>query len=115
MRYGKPVPCTEKSLPESGGILCYITLDSGTVDGLSLGLAQVLDVGVLDQLLGADSCAQAALCALGVVDPGQALLHGDCALGADLLTQTAADTADGTGTGGSRAKFASSTVRTVSL
>ena len=75
--------------------------DRGAVDGLRLGLAQVLHIGVLDQLLGADSCAQAALGALGVVDPGHIVLDGDSALGADLLTQTAADTADGTGTGGS--------------
>ena len=78
-------------------------LDGGAVLGLGVGIGQVLHVGVLDQLLGAHSGTEAALGALGVVDPGQALLNGNGTFGADLLTQTAADAAHGTGTGGGSA------------
>ena len=62
-------------------------------------LRQFLNIGVLDQLHGTDHGAQTALVTLGVVDSGQALFHGDGIIGADLLALTAADTADGTGTG----------------
>ena len=56
---------------------------------------QVLHIGVLDQLSGADCGAQAAVVALGVVDHSQIVGDSDGILGADLLAQTAADAADG--------------------
>ena len=77
--------------------------DGGAVGGLDNGVAQGLHLGVLNQFLRTDCGAQAAVVALGVVDPGQVLLHGDGLVGADLLAQTAADTAHGTGPGGSGA------------
>ena len=62
-------------------------------------VGKVLHIGILDQLLGAHGCAQTAVVTLGVVDDSQVVGNGDGTIGADLLTQTAADTADGTATG----------------
>ena len=73
---------------------------SSGLHDLGIRLSQVLHVGILNQLLGADGGAQAALDTLGVVDPGQAVFHGDGIVGADLLTLAAADAAHSTGTGG---------------
>ena len=67
------------------------------------GLAQVLHLGVLDQVLGADRGAEAAVVALGIVDHSQIPLHGDGILGADALAQAAADAAGGAATGGDHA------------
>ena len=50
-------------------------------------------------MLGTDRGAEAAVVALAVVDPGQVALDGDGILGADLLTQAAADTTDSTASG----------------
>ena len=75
----------------------------GVVHGLDAGIGQGLNLGVLDQLLGADGSAEATVVTQGVVDNSQVVGNGDGALGADLLTQTAADTADGTATGGNSA------------
>ena len=68
-----------------------------------LRLAEVLHVGVPDQLLGADRGAQAAVVTFGVIDAGKILFHGDGVLGADLLAQAAADAAHGTAAGGDSA------------
>ena len=54
---------------------------------------------VTDHLLGTDADAEAAIVALGVVDDGQVLIQSDGTLGADLLTQAAADAAQGAATG----------------
>ena len=67
-------------------------------DGGRIG--QVLHIGVLDQLLGANGGAKAAVVTQRIVDPGQILFHSDSTLGADLLTQTAADTTGGAASGG---------------
>ena len=66
------------------------------VSGNGTGIGQILHIGVLDQLLGAHSGAQAAVGALGVVNDSQVVGDGDGTLGADLLAQAAADTAYGT-------------------
>jgi len=73
----------------------------GVVSGMdNAGVGQVLHIGVLDQLLGAHGSTQTAVVTLGVVDDSQVVGDGDGTMGADLLTQTAADTADGTAAGG---------------
>ena len=51
-------------------------------------------------MLGTDRGAQTAVIALAVVDGGQVVFHGDGLFGADLLTQAAADAADGAAAGG---------------
>ena len=55
---------------------------------------------VTDHLLGADADAKAAVVTLGVIDDSQVAIDGDGTLGADLLTQAAADAAQGAATGG---------------
>ena len=73
----------------------------GVVAGMDkTGIGQVLDLGVFDQLLGADGGAQAAVVALGIIDYGQVLGDGNGVVGADLGTQTAAHTAYGAAAGG---------------
>ena len=65
-----------------GGIFFReLYLDFGGVHGLLYsGIAQGLHLGVLDELLGTDGGAQAAVVALAVVDTGQTLLNGDLML-----------------------------------
>ena len=76
----------------------------GIVTGLNhAAVGQIFHVGIFDQLLGANCCTQAAVVALGVINNSQILLNGDGILGADLLAQAAADTADGTAAGGDSA------------
>ena len=55
---------------------------------------------VTDHLLGTYVDAEATVVALAVIDDSQVLVQSDGTLGADLLTQTAADAADGAATGG---------------
>ena len=90
------VPHTAKAAPEWERLLSCI-LVVACLNHAAIG--QVFHVGVLDQLLGTDRCTQTAVVALGVVDHCQILLDGNGVLGADLLTQTAADAADGATTG----------------
>ena len=80
-------------------------LDLRVVPGTLTGIRQILNIGVLDQLLGTDSGAKAAVITQVVVDDCQIVGDSDGTLGADLLAQTAADTAHGTGTCGDSALF----------
>ena len=60
----------------------------------------LVDMQILDQLLGTDGGATATADTLAVVNDCQILLDGDGILRADLLTQAAANTTHGTATGG---------------
>ena len=59
--------------------------------------------GIHDQVLGTHGGTQTAGITLAVIDDRQILGDGDGALGADLLTQTAANAAHSTATCGNRA------------
>ena len=86
-----------KGIPFPGVFLRNLSLR--IVHGLDGGIGQGLNLGVLDQLLGADGSTQATVVTLGVIDNSQIVGNSDRTVGADLLTQTAADAADGTATG----------------
>ena len=68
-----------------------------------LGVAQLFHPGVLNEALGADRGALAAVGALTVVDLRQVVGDGDGAAGAGLHALAAAEAADGAGTEGESA------------